>query len=363
MDRERYIGIMSGTSLDAIDVALCQIDNKSSLLEASITYPFSGELRDKILSIIGEETTVKEIGEVDYRIALEFAKAVNLLLKRKNLKSEDIRAIGSHGQTVWHQPKGKYPFTMQLGNPSLLAVETGIDVVADFRSKDVALGGEGAPFAPAFHKELFSYIDKCAVVNIGGMANISLFFPTIMGYDCGCGNMLMDLWINEIKGKAYDHNGLWAKSGKVNSSLLNSLLSDNYFKLNYPKSTGREYFNKDFLRKYLEPFDKIAYEDVQATLLEFTVKTVANEIKKFDIDTVLICGGGAKNSYLMEKIQLELPNKEVTTTDSYGVSSDNIEAMIFAWFAYKRLQNETVDLKTVTGAKKNTILGGIYASN
>jgi len=363
MRKERYIGIMSGTSLDGIDIALCNIDNKSCRLEASLTYPFSKSLKDNILSIINNLTTVKKIGEVDYALAVEFSKAVNLLLEENSLKAKDIRAIGSHGQTIWHEPNGDYPFTMQLGNPSLLAVRTNIDVVADFRSKDVALGGQGAPFAPAFHKELFSHINECAVVNIGGMANISLFSPTIIGYDCGCGNMLMDLWINEVKGEPYDRDGLWAKSGKVHQKLLDSFLSDNYFKLSYPKSTGREYFNKEFLRKYLEPSDKISYQDIQATLLALTAKSIANEIKKFNIKTLLVCGGGARNSYLIEKIQLELPYIKVDTTDSYGVSSDNMEAMIFAWFAYKRLQNENINLKTVTGAKKNTILGGIYASN
>ncbi len=358
-----YIGIMSGTSLDGIDIALCSINNNSCKLEASLEYPFNKSLKKNILSVINGTTTVKTIGEIDYLLAIEFAKGVNLLLKKFNLKPKDIRAIGSHGQTIWHEPNGKYPFTMQLGNPSLLAIKTNIDVVADFRSKDVALGGEGAPFAPAFHKEIFSHINNCAVVNIGGMSNISLFSPTIIGYDCGCGNMLMDLWINQIKNKPYDKDGLWAKSGKVHQELLNNFLSDKYFKLNYPKSTGREYFNKKFLRKYLEPFDKIADEDIQATLLALTTKSIANEIKKFDIEILLVCGGGARNSYLMEKIQLELPYIKVDTTNSYGVSSDNMEAMIFAWFAYKRLQNENINLKTVTGAKKNTILGGIYASN
>ncbi len=361
--REKYIGIMSGTSLDGIDIALCSIDSKSCTLEASLEYPFNKNLKMDILSIINGVTTVKKIGEIDYRLAIEFSKAVNLLLEENSLKPKDIRAIGSHGQTIWHNPNGEYPFSMQLGNPSLLAVKTNIDVVADFRAKDIAVGGEGAPFAPAFHKELFSYIDGCAVVNIGGMANISLFSPTIIGYDCGCGNMLMDLWINEVKSEPYDRDGLWAKSGKVHQELLDSFLSDNYFKLSYPKSTGREYFNKEFLRKYLEPFDKIADEDIQATLLELTVKSIANEIKKFNIKTLLVCGGGARNSYLMEKMQLELPLIKVDTTDSYGVSSDNMEAMIFAWFAYKRLHNEKIDLKTVTGATKNTILGGIYASD
>ncbi|NEW60513.1 anhydro-N-acetylmuramic acid kinase, partial [Sulfurovum sp. bin170] len=307
--------------------------------------------------------TLKEVGEIDHRLALEFAKAVNLLLKKESLKAEEIVAIGSHGQTLWHEPNGKYPFSMQLGNPSVLAVETDIVVVADFRSKDVASGGQGAPFAPAFHRELFGHMEGCAVVNIGGMANISVFSSTLIGYDSGCGNVLMDMWISECLGEAYDRDGVWAKSGTIHETLLNNLLSDSYFKLTYPKSTGREYFNKSFLRKYLEPFDKITDEDIQATLLALTVRTIADEIKKFSIKKLLVCGGGARNGYLMRELQSGLSKVEVDTTDSYGVSSDDMEAMIFAWFAYKRLRNENIDLKTVTGAKNNTILGGIYASN
>ena len=361
--KKRYIGIMSGTSLDGIDIALCQIDTNGCKLEASLSAPFNRELKEKILFAIKNKITLQEIGEIDHRLALEFAKAVNLLLEQENLEPKEIEAIGSHGQTLWHEPNGVYPFSMQLGNPSVLAVETNIDVVADFRSKDMALGGQGAPFAPAFHKELFNHIDKCAVVNIGGMANISIFSSTLIGYDSGCGNVLMDMWIMECKGDAYDKDGAWAESGTIHKTLLSNLLSDSYFKLNYPKSTGREYFNKSFLRKYLEPFDKISDEDIQATLLALTVQTIANEIKKFNIKKLLVCGGGARNSYLMRELQAELLNVEVNTTDSYGVSSDNMEAMIFAWFAYKRLQNENIDLKTVTGARDNKILGGIYASN
>ena len=358
-----YIGVMSGTSLDAIDVALCSIDRYSCTLLASLSYPFDKSLKEEILDVIDGTTTLKQIGKIDTHLGIEYSKAINLLLKEQNLNPKEVKAIGLHGQTLWHEPRGEFPFSMQLGNPSLVAVRCGIDVVSDFRQKDIALGGEGAPFAPAFHKELFSHINKCAVVNIGGMANISLFFPTIIGYDCGCGNVLMDLWIDEVKGKSYDHNGEWAKSGKVNLELLESMLDDEYFKLKYPKSTGREYFNKDFLIKYLEPFDKISDRDIQATLLELTARVIADEIKKFDIETLLVCGGGAKNIYLLDRIQTNLPYLKVDITDSYGVNSDNMEAMIFAWFAYKRLKNETIDLKTVTGAKNNTILGGIYASN
>jgi len=360
---DRYIGIMSGTSLDGIDVVICQIDRDNCILEASLEIPFDKNLRDKILSAINSKTTLKEIGEIDHHLALEFAKGVNLLLDREKLHPKEIKAIGVHGQTLWHEPNSKYPFSMQLGNPSILAVKTGIDTVADFRAKDIAYGGQGAPFAPAFHYEMFGNIPNCAVVNIGGMANITILSSPIIGYDTGCGNILMDIWTQEILKKPYDKDGLWAKSGKVHKPLLDKMLSDSYFRLSHPKSTGREYFNKNFLRKYLEPFDKIADEDIQATLLALSVKSIANEIKKFDIKTVLVCGGGAKNGYLMESLQKQLNNMEVTSTDSYGISGDNIEAMIFAWLAYKRLHRENINLKTVTGAKKNTILGGIYASD
>ena len=361
--KKRYIGIMSGTSLDGIDIALCKIDSTKCELEASFFSPFDSTLKKRILSVINGVTTLKEIGTIDCYLAFEFARAVNLLLKQEGLSADDIEAIGSHGQTLWHEPNAEFPFSMQLGNPSVLAVETGVTVVADFRSKDIASGGQGAPFAPAFHKELFGNIEGCAVVNIGGMANISVFSSTLIGYDSGCGNVLMDLWISDCLGKAYDKDGAWAESGEVQVALLDDLLLDSYFKLKPPKSTGREYFNKHFLRKHLEGFDKIADEDIQATLVALTVKTIADEIKRFSIKKLLVCGGGARNSYLMRELQRELPSVEVDRTDSYGVSSDNMEAMIFAWLAYKRLQNENIDLKTVTGAKENKILGGIYASN
>jgi len=357
-----YIGIMSGTSLDAIDIALCK-DKNSFSLEYALTYPLDRDLKRDILKVINKKILVREVGQIDYRLAIEFSKGVKELLQKTKLSPKDIIAIGSHGQTIWHEPRGDYPFTMQLANPSVLAVESGIDVVADFRSKDVALGGEGAPFAPAFHKELFGNIKNCAVVNIGGMSNITIFSPELIGYDCGCGNVLMDLWIKEVKGLEFDRNGEFAKSGRVHSKLLEAMLSDRYFKLNYPKSTGREYFNKDFLIKYLKEFDKIRDCDVQATLLALSVHSIANEVKKFNIDNLLVCGGGAKNIYLMEELTKVLPDINIKTTSSYGVDLDYIEAMIFAWLAKKRLNREKVSLKTVTGAKNNTILGGVYASN
>jgi len=252
---------------------------------------------------------------------------------------------------------------MQLGNASVLAVETGIDVVSDFRSKDVALGGQGAPFAPAFHSFIFSHLKNSAVLNIGGMANISVFEPELIGYDTGCGNVLLDMWVSEHKNVAYDKDGNWAKMGKVHDELLQNMLQDEYFLLKFPKSTGREYFNKKFLIKYLEPFAKICKEDVQATLLALTVQTIADEIKKFNIEELLVCGGGVRNLFLMQELKKALPKIMVNSTEKYGVDSDNMEAMIFAWLADRRVKKEKINLKTVTGAKNNTILGAIYASS
>jgi anhydro-N-acetylmuramic acid kinase len=358
-----YIGLMSGTSLDGIDVALCDIGNKRCTLKAYYFLEMPEELKEEILFAIDETTTLKQIGEIDHKLALFFANGVNLLLEEQNLQAEDIVAIGSHGQTVWHEPNGDYPFSMQLGNPSLLATNTNIDVVADFRAKDVAVGGEGAPFAPAFHQFLFSDIESCAVLNIGGMANISILGQELIGYDTGCGNVLMDFWISSNENIPYDVDGNWAKSGKVHSKLLESMLNDSYFNLDFPKSTGREYFNQKYLIKHLEALGKIPTEDVQATLLALSVRSIVNEINKFDIKILLICGGGVKNIFLISELKRELPSIEIHSTDAYGVSSDNMEAMIFAWFAQKRLAKESIELKSVTGARDNRILGGVYAKN
>ena len=360
---EHYIGIMSGTSLDGVDVAFCQIDDIKCQLMATHFVAFEEALKSKILKLIAEGGTLKEIGEVDHELALFFAKAVNELLNDHSIDPLEVEAIGLHGQTLWHEPLGQHPFSMQLGNASVVAVETGVDVVSDFRSKDVAMGGQGAPLAPAFHAFLFSHLDRVAVVNIGGMANISLFEPELLGYDTGCGNVLMDMWTSEHLNVEYDRDGAWAKSGQVHEKLLNNMLSDPYFLLNYPKSTGREYFNKNFLIKYLEPLGKICAKDVQATLLALTVESIANEIKKFDVKELLVCGGGARNIFLMEKLQETLQAVEVGSTQKYKVDADNMEAMIFAWLAYKRVHHEKVDLKSVTGARDNTILGAIYAKN
>jgi len=355
---ESYIGVMSGTSLDGIDVALCEIDDETCVLKASLEYPFDEELKKRILKVIDSNTTLYELGKIDHDLALLFADSINLLLKQENINSNDIKAVGLHGQTMWHEAS---IFSMQLGDASIVSVKTGIDVVSDFRRKDMALGGQGAPFAPAFHEFIFKKLYKTCVVNIGGISNITLLGESLSGYDIGSGNVLLDFWINKHQNKAYDKDGLWAKSGSVHKELLFNLLSEEYFALEAPKSTGRELFNEAWLNIHMCKFSTIKPQDIQATLLELTAQSIKNEIIKYSLELVLICGGGSKNSFLMQRLKELLPNLKVVATDEYGASSDFLEAMAFAWFAKKRVHKEKVNLRSVTGSSKNSVLGAIYA--
>jgi len=359
MAKEKYIGIMSGTSLDGIDVVLCEIDADSCEPVCSLEYPMPLEVKRDILTMIEGKSTLETIGKMDHRLGLLFSQAVDALLTREKIDTSSIKAIGSHGQTLWHQPEGNYPFTMQLGDPNLITARTGIPVVADFRRKDVALGGQGAPFAPAFHAFLFSSVSEhIAIVNIGGMANITVIDEKLVGYDTGCGNVLLDLWISEHEGKPYDKDGAWAKSGTVDYALLDAMMADVYFSEPYPKSTGREKFNRTWLENMIDNVEVGALRptDVQRTLVELTALSIANEVLKFNRDVVLLCGGGAKNAFLVERMKALMPNVEV----AIAKNADEIEAMTFAWLAYKRLHREKVDLKDVTGASDNAVLGGLY---
>ena len=356
MNKELYIGIMSGTSLDGVDVVLCEIDATSCSLISSLEYPMPLELKTDILTMIEGKSTLEQVGQMDNSLGMLFTQAVGALLIREGVDSSTVKAIGSHGQTLWHQPQGGYGFTMQLGDPNILTANVDIPVITDFRRKDIALGGEGAPFAPAFHEFIFGNINtSVCVVNIGGMANITVLDEKLIGYDTGCGNVLLDLWISEHQGNTYDKDGEWARSGRVDLTLLDSMMSDEYFSQTYPKSTGREKFNKDWLQGYLSGSTHNP-EDVQRTLLELTALSISNEVLHFNRDIVLLCGGGAKNSFLVERIKALVPNVEVAIAQN----ADEIEAMTFAWLAYKRVHEEKVNLKDVTGASENTILGGIY---
>lgn len=357
---EKYIGVMSGTSLDGIDVVLCDIAPGSCTALYSKEYKFDKKLKNDVLDAINSPVTIEFMGKLDARLGELFASCINEFLSQNKIIPNDVKAIGLHGQTLWHEPNGEFAFSMQLGDPNVVSARTSIKVVADFRRMDIANGGQGAPFAPAFHKELFSSLGKkTAVLNIGGIANITLLNKELKGYDTGPGNVLMDYWINECKNMPYDKNGSFAESGKVDDELLENLLNDEYFKKVSPKSTGREYFNGTWLANHLPIFQSISDQDVQRTLLELTARSIAHEVIKSDTELLIVCGGGAKNKLLMSRL-IELTKIEVKKSDDHGIDGDFVEAMAFAWLAYKRVNDEKVELSSVTGAKQNSILGGLY---
>lgn len=355
-----YIGVMSGTSLDGVDVALCEIDSQTCKLLHSYEYPFPSELKEEVLSAISGVVTLAQLGELDSRLGQLFADALKSFLEKFKIDSTNINAIGLHGQTLWHSPQTNPAFSMQLGDANIVASQTQIKTVADFRRMDIANGGQGAPFAPAFHQFLFSALkENIGVLNIGGMANLTLLEDELKGWDTGCGNVLLDMWISQCKNEPYDKDGDFARSGEINAELLESLINDEYFKKLPPKSTGREYFNETWLANYLPVFQTIKDEDIQRTLLELTALSIANDVKKTKTQLLILCGGGAKNSFLVQRLQ-ELLEIQIKKSDEYGVDSDALEAMAFAWLAYKRVNQERVNLSSVTGAKKDSILGGIY---
>ncbi|WP_394209776.1 anhydro-N-acetylmuramic acid kinase [Enterovibrio calviensis] len=363
-----YIGIMSGTSLDGIDLVAADFDHQSANAHHQAMYPFPEALKEKLIALSqGAPVTLEEIGTIDHFLGKTYASAVNQFLAQTGLKAEDITAIGCHGQTVFHQPNGPMPFTMQLGDANIIAALTGITTVADFRRKDMALGGQGAPLVPAFHRYLFGESNKTRVVlNIGGIANISVLAPNhpVMGYDTGPGNMLMDSWVLEHQHKPYDEDGNWAACGELNPALLNQMLSDGYFAKSAPKSTGRELFNQGWLTQQLAKFgEEIAPEDVQATLLALTATSIADELNDDDKGELLVCGGGARNSTLMNALQHALPSWQVMTTDDKGIDGDSMEALAFAWLARQALEGEPGNLPEVTGASRPCRLGAIYYSD
>lgn len=367
---EKYIGIMSGTSLDGVDTALVETDGKSIRLLGHDEFPIDPALRQDVLNVCtGQATNLIEIGQLDHRLGRTFADAVTALLDKYQVDPKSIRAIGSHGQTVFHDPQGVYPFTMQIGDPNLICAQTKINVVADFRRKDMAYLGQGAPLVPAFHQALFGHLDKnILVLNMGGIANISVIGAATSGYDTGPANMLMDAWCERHTGQKYDKDGLLGAKGQVNSDLLAIFLNEAYFSQAAPKSTGRELFNLDWLDQKLAqfkahyPHQVVSIEDVQASLLELTAQTIAVEVNKFTAleNELLACGGGAQNPQLMQRLKALLPDWQVENTLKYGIDSDYMEAMAFAWLAHQSMHKLSGNLPAVTGASQEAILGGIY---
>jgi len=359
-----YIGLMSGTSMDAIDAALVKFDDKANL-KFYREYPIENSLRHQI-RLINEKSDLGHIADLDHELGHLFAVAVNNLLKEAEIKPEEIIAIGNHGQTILHKPYATHKTSLQISDPNVLCAETGITTVADFRRMDMAHCGQGAPLASAFHQYQFQQKNKAIIIlNIGGIANITLLSNNeVVGFDTGPGNALLDDWIQKNKNTEYDKNGEWAKTGKINEDLLTFLLSDDYFPLPAPKSSGREYFNMNWLNTYLDKIDgNITAVDIQATLLQLSAITISEAIKGStkQIDEVLVCGGGAKNQLLMEILGSLLNDTSLSTTDKYGLSPDCIEAVTFAWLAKQRMENKTANLPSVTGAKKAVLLGGVYS--
>lgn len=361
-----YIGLISGTSIDAVDCALISIEADQLNLEATLSHPYPPALRDDIFRLCSNnEVPLKLLGETHIAIGLCFASAAERLLDDQGVSRSRVKAIGSHGQTVFHKPESPLPFTLQLGDPATIACRTGIATVADFRSMDMAAGGQGAPLAPLLHHYLFSDpAESRVIVNLGGIANITIIAPDLplCGYDTGPANVLMDYWIHKQRGKQIDKDGRWAMSGTADEKLLESFLCDAYFPRPEPKSTGREYFNGEWLEQKLSEYDgSPTAEDVQATLLELTAVTVATEIENQLLpDRVFICGGGAHNGALVQRIAELLPQSQVTTTDAIGLPPDWVEAVTFAWLAHRRVTEQPVDSRAVTGATRPLLLGAMY---
>lgn len=368
MKSGRYIGVMSGTSLDGVDVVLAAIDDKMVAQQASLTWPMPIPLKEAVLSICqGQPLTLSQLGQLDTRLGKLFAEAVLALMAQEQLSAKDIVAIGCHGQTIWHEPTGDAPHTLQIGDNNQIAALTGVTVVGDFRRRDIALGGQGAPLVPAFHHALLAHpIERRIVLNIGGIANISLLFPAkpVRGYDTGPGNMLMDAWIWRQLGKPYDKDAQWASGGKVVLPLLQNMLSDPYFAAPAPKSTGREYFNYGWLERQLAIFPALDPRDVETTLVELTAVTISEQVLLCGgCERLLVCGGGSRNPLLMARLSALLPGTEVTTTDEAGISGDDMEALAFAWLAWRTLAGLPGNLPSVTGALQASVLGAIYPAN
>ena len=359
---ELYVGLMSGTSLDGVDAVLADLSMDRPRMVGHRHRDFAPSLRIELLALnqsAGDELRRAALAAND--LAREYASVVNTLLAQYSVNARTVNAVGCHGQTVRHQPADGY--TIQLVNASLLAELTGTKVICDFRARDIAAGGQGAPLVPAFHRAVFASPDKHRViVNIGGIANLTDLPPAaaVTGFDCGPGNLLLDAWVQQHLKQPFDRHGAWARTGKVIPELLAGLLADDYFRRPPPKSTGRDTFSSDWLTPRLTGTDKPA--DVQATLLALTATCIAEAIGKFcaGAQEVFVCGGGARNGALRELLSAQLAPRDVAATDLLGISAEQVEALAFAWLARQTLQSLPGNLPSVTGARGARVLGAIY---
>lgn len=361
-----YLGLISGTSADGIDAALVSFDEGLPRLHAARVHPWPDALRERLL-VVAQDLMAFDLdafGRLDVEVGRQFADAARRLLEESGTAPSAVRAIGSHGQTVRHRPGGEAPFTLQLGDPTVIAEQCGIDVVADFRRSDVAAGGQGAPLLPAVHAMLLGQPGHTRVVlNLGGIANITVLGADgqVLGFDTGPANGLMDAWCLEQRGEPFDRDGAFAAAGQIDAPLLEALLADPYFTLAPPKSTGREHFHLAWLLRQRR-VTMLAPADVQATLLELTAHTVADAIEAHapTATEVLVCGGGVHNARLVQRLAEWLAPRRVVSTAAHGIDPDYLEAVAFAWLARQRVLGLPGNLPAVTGARGRRVLGAWY---
>ena len=368
---EYFIGLMSGTSLDGVDGVIADFSaDAPALVLASASLPFEADFKAELLALnTPGENELHRAALAANQLAETYAQVIENLLSSaaaSGIRRQDIIAIGAHGQTVRHRPQEfGVGYTLQLNNPALLAERTGIDVVADFRTADVAAGGQGAPLVPAFHAAIWGDTAQSrAVLNIGGISNITLLHAggAVQGFDCGPGNALMDFWCQRHTGHPYDNAGAWAASGQVNAALLAQLLSTPYFARLPPKSTGRDLFNPAWLEQQLRSFGALPAADVQASLTALTAQACAQDLSRYlpSATELLVCGGGALNTELMRQIGLALPDVQVSSTQAHGLPPLQVEATAFAWLAQAFTHNKPGNLVAVTGAAGPRVLGALY---
>ncbi|AXK40289.1 anhydro-N-acetylmuramic acid kinase [Crenobacter cavernae] len=364
-DATLTVGLMSGTSLDGVDAVLMRFsDDGAPELIAEAALPYPADVREAVLALQAVDSNeLDRAARLGNTLAGLYAEAVAAVLKTAGVAREQVAAIGCHGQTIRHAPEKGY--TLQIGNLASLAELTGIDVAGDFRSRDVAAGGHGAPLVPAFHDALFGHpLESRAIVNVGGIANLTRLAPgeAVIGFDTGPGNMLMDAWTRRHLGQAFDADGAWAASGTPHAGLLAAMLAEPYFAAPPPKSTGRDLFDLPWLALHLAAFADIAPADVQATLLELTVESIAEALGRHTpgVAAVCVCGGGARNGRLMHRLAECLPHARLELTDVLGLPSQQVEAAAFAWLAWRLLRRDSGNLPEVTGAAGLRVLGALY---
>lgn len=372
MNNGLYLGLISGTSMDAVDCAMVEICNGLPKVVGHDAHPLPGALKRKLQQLCSNrDIDLRQLGSTDIEVARLFADTANTFLQSHGLQAHDIQAIGSHGQTIWHEPPripGQPAFSLQIGDPNTIAHLTGITTVADFRRRDMAAGGHGAPIVPVLHQALFqsSTVDRI-VLNLGGIANITLLRmdgSQPLGLDTGPASVLLDGWIQLHKGLPYDEEGRWAASADAHPHLLACLLEEPYFKAPPPKSTGRELFNLAWLEHNLARLETAPEPAVvQATLLALSVESIARAIEPLlEAGEVLVCGGGAHNSRLLQQLARRLPHFTISSTTQYGLDADFVEAAAFGWFAYRTLHREAIAFHPFTGAAHAVIAGGVYYS-